>query len=183
MCELSGDQDQQNDSETVKWCWMADNSGPDERWTEQLFMVWISKLVMVQADSLLLYTHIHIGAITGDGGSTGDNTGWGGHPSMAMTDSHPTWGKFPPLELDCTTRPDRRGELLCLPSPDRPIRAARNWYVLGPTAGLEGLWGKKTPLHQNTKHRIAPIMHLPRNTCTVEQSKYSCHAYSGSHQN
>lgn len=30
---------------------------------------------MVQADSLLLYTHIHIGAITGNGSSTGDNTG------------------------------------------------------------------------------------------------------------
>lgn len=92
---------------------------------------------------------------------------------MEMTDSHPTWSQSPPLELDCTTRPDRRGELLCLPSPDRPIRAAKNWEVLGPTAGWEGLgrkWlglRKKNP-HPNTNNRIYPqtwkpfIQHTPQ---------------------
>lgn len=29
--------------------------------------------------------------------------------------------------------------------PDRPIRAARNWDALGPTAGWEGLQRGKTP--------------------------------------
>lgn len=75
--------------------------------------------------------------------NTHQNWRWGWHwwqhrsrwSSMAMTDSHPTWGQSPPLELDCTPRPDRRGELLCLPSPDRPIKAARNWEALGPITG------------------------------------------------
>lgn len=43
-------------------------------WTEQLFMVSTGGFEMVQAVFLLLYTHIHIGAITGNG-STGDNIG------------------------------------------------------------------------------------------------------------
>jgi len=96
---------------------------------------------------------------------------------MIMTDSHPTWGQSPPLELDCTTRPDRRGELLCLPSPDRPIRAARNWEVLGPTArweGLAGKWGglRKQPRTQTPSTESPPntqTIHTPQtHTCTVE---------------
>ena len=81
--------------------------------------------------------------------------------SMAMTDSHPTWGQSPPLELDCTTRPHRRGELLCLPSPDRPIRAARNWEVLGPTAGWGGVTKEKHPDRplNNPQYTHTPTAH------------------------
>lgn len=89
---------------------------------------------------------------------------------MAMTDSHPTWDQSPPLELDCTTRPHRRGELLCLPSPDRPIRAARNWDVLGPTARWDGLRRKNIPLVLNNPHNTHIHQpHATRHACTIEQ--------------
>lgn len=58
-----------------QWGWMADNSGPDKGELSSATWVEFQGFVMVQSFSLLLYTNIHIGAITEDGSSTGDNTG------------------------------------------------------------------------------------------------------------
>lgn len=135
---------------------VADNQEHDERWTEQHLMTWIEGCAMTQAG---LHTHRN----------WLNHWQWGWHwwqhrsrwSSMAMTDSHPTWGQSPPLELDCTTRPDRRGELLCLTSPDRPIRAARNWEALGPIAGWEGLQRKDTPSPKHQAHNSDGHLHQP----------------------
>lgn len=75
VTHVSGNQERQNDSETLNgagWLTTVDLTEGElssSSWFEfQGFM-------MIQAFSLLLYTNIHIGAITGDGSSTGDNTG------------------------------------------------------------------------------------------------------------
>lgn len=144
--------------------WLV-NGAPDGGWTESECARWQTQ------------THPHTHTLRGNGL---DRWQWEWHwwqhrsrwSSMAMTDSRPTWGQSPPLELDCTTRPHRRGELLCLTSPDRPIRAARNWDALGPTAGWEGLQKGKTP-PTAPKHQAHTVTTDTRHACAQGEVKGS----------